>query len=154
MDGDDNARRPARRWRSAILPIAAALSAAAVTFVVVDAVVGDGAPQPRTPPATAGGVLDDDVAAGRAVFARMDCGTCHRLSAANASGQIAPDLDTSLRNHDRASLVAKIVDPYPNGVGDAFPTMPEDYGRVMTADELAKLVDFLLAARDGGSGQQ
>ena len=82
---------------------------------------------------------------GRQVFARMGCGNCHRLAAANGRGEFGPDLDAALDHHDAASLRAKIVDPYPGGTGGGF-GMPEDFGQRMTPAELEALVGFLLEA--------
>jgi hypothetical protein len=83
---------------------------------------------------------------GRAVFARMGCGSCHRLAAAGSDGGIGPDLDERLAHHTRASLTAKVLDPS-QGAGEGFSVMPDDFGSRLTGDELEALVDFLLAAR-------
>jgi hypothetical protein len=77
----------------------------------------------------------------------MGCGSCHTLAAADATGDIGPNLDLALGHHDRGSLASKIVDPYPSGGADLFPGMPEDYGRLLSQADLGALVDFLLAAR-------
>jgi mono/diheme cytochrome c family protein len=92
------------------------------------------------PPAAA---LPGDARAGRAVFARMGCGSCHRLAAAGSSGQIGPPLDQVLDRHTAASLRAKITAP---GGGSI---MPQDFARRMSPADLRALVAFLLAARDG-----
>jgi mono/diheme cytochrome c family protein len=97
-----------------------------------------------TPPAAAA-ALPGDARAGRAVFARMGCGSCHRLAAAGSSGQIGPPLDQVLPNHTAGSLRAKIVDP---GGGSVMPT---DFARRMSAADLRALVAFLLAARAGNA---
>jgi mono/diheme cytochrome c family protein len=83
--------------------------------------------------------------AGRAVFARMGCGGCHRLRAGGGGGGIGPDLDTVLPNYTAAALRAKIVDPYPAGDPAYFAAMPQDFGSRMSAAELDELVAFLLA---------
>jgi mono/diheme cytochrome c family protein len=82
--------------------------------------------------------------AGRAVFARMGCGGCHRLAAGGGDGGIGPDLDTVLPNYIAAALRAKIVDPYPAGDPSYFVAMPQDFGSRMSAVELDELVAFLL----------
>lgn len=92
-------------------------------------------PAPRAGPPVA------SVAEGRAVFARMGCGSCHRLAAAGSEGPVGPDLDARLPSHSRASLRAVIRDPPTLG------TMPQDFAERMTAAELSALVDFLLSAR-------
>jgi mono/diheme cytochrome c family protein len=103
-------------------------------------------------PARSGEVSGGDRAApgapppGRAVFARMGCGGCHRLAAGGGGDVgIGPDLDTVLPNYTAAALRAKIVDPYPAGDPTSFVAMPQDFGSRMSAAELGELVAFLLA---------
>ena len=134
--------------RAAAGPLAAGLLVGAAAFTIVALATGSGtdsaAPGPAQPQphlAAAGG--HDD---GRAVFARVGCGSCHRLGAAGSEGEIGPDLDERLAYHTRASLTAKILDPS-QGLGEGFSVMPDDFGSRMTGDELEALVDFLLAAR-------
>jgi mono/diheme cytochrome c family protein len=115
------------------VPLATGLAAAAAAFAAVAATT-DGGGGPGA--ATAAGQPD-----GLAVFARLGCGGCHTLAAANAAGAIGPDLDERLPAHTRESLVAQITSPRPNGV------MPADFAERMSDAELDSLVDFLLAAR-------
>jgi mono/diheme cytochrome c family protein len=83
---------------------------------------------------------------GRAVFARMGCGGCHRLAAGGGSGiDVGPDLDEVLPDHDAGSLRAKIVDPYRAGQAQSFVVMPQDFGTRMSPAELDALVAFLLS---------
>lgn len=82
---------------------------------------------------------------GRAVFARMGCGSCHTLAAAGSRGEIGPDLDQRLPGHTRASLVERITrGPAADGT---FSPMPDNFRDRLDDDELDALVDFLLAAR-------
>jgi cytochrome c oxidase subunit 2 len=127
-----------RRLRA--LPVVAGLLSAAAAFAAVAAITGAGDPE-------AVARDGDRTAAGRAVFARMGCGGCHALAAAGTEGAIGPDLDERLGGYDRASLAAKIVDPYAGSQPGAFTVMPEDFGRRMTAAELEALVAYLLASR-------
>src|SRR4051812_10765718 len=116
--------------RRAAVPIAAGVGAAVAAFAIVLLATrsdDDGAKAAATrartatqaPAAAAAGA--PDTAGGRLVFARMGCGSCHRLEAAGSRGQIGPPLDQVLANHDRASLLAKIVRP---GKGSV---MPQDF---------------------------
>jgi cytochrome c oxidase subunit II len=82
--------------------------------------------------------------AGRAVFARMGCGSCHTLAAAGSYGQIGPNLDSRLGHHTRATLIAQITSPAGDG---GFSAMPDDFGSRMDAREMDALVRFLLSAR-------
>jgi mono/diheme cytochrome c family protein len=82
---------------------------------------------------------------GRAVFARMGCGSCHTLAAAGSRGEMGPDLDQRLPAHTRASLVERITrGPAADGT---FSPMPDNFRDRLDDDELDALVDFLLAAR-------
>ena len=133
-----------KRW---VAPLAAGVLAAAATFVAVDGLGDDdirGSRQTST-------VAQPDGSAGRAVFARMGCGGCHQLSTAGSGGGPGPNLDDRLSAHTRASLVAKITDPYPRQPGEQqfVGGMPDDYAERMSGKELNALVDFLLTARGG-----
>jgi len=78
--------------------------------------------------------------AGRAVYARLGCGSCHRLAAAGSTATFGPSLDERLQHHDAASLRKTILDP-PESI------MPEDFGSRTTEAELDALVAFLLDSR-------
>lgn len=120
-------------------PLAGLLAAGAVLLALGGPVQGETAGVPAA--------RDGAATSGRAVFARMGCGGCHRLAAGGGDGlQIGPDLDTALAGYDAASLRAKIVDPYPTGAGENFIAMPQDFGRRMSTTELDALVAFLLSA--------
>lgn len=136
--------------RLLVRPLAPGLVAAALAFAAVAlATDGDGrraagggqAERPAAAPPTSATSPRTAHSSGRAVFARMGCGSCHHLSAARASGRIGPDLDAKLPSHTRASLRAKILAP-----GSAS-VMPSDFGARMSGAELDALVTFLLAAR-------
>jgi mono/diheme cytochrome c family protein len=99
----------------------------------------------KAPGSSAAVVHTGEAAQGRLVFARLGCGSCHRLSAAGSRGGIGPSLDDALPHHTRASLLAKIRGP---GAGTI---MPQDFARRMSRPQLDALVAFLLAARHGGS---
>ena len=123
----------------------AGVLAAAATYPAAAALTGGAdAPPPRPVRAAATAA---PAPPGRAVFSRMGCGGCHHLTAANARGQIGPDLDFALAGHTRASLKQQILDPYPGSRVDAMGTMPEDFGEQLTPAELDQLVTFLLATR-------
>ena len=126
--------------------LAGGLAAGAVLLVLGGpARGGESAPGELTP---AGAVSADETAAGRALFARMGCGSCHRFAAGEGIGFVGPDLDTVLPDYDAAMLRAKITNPYPSGPPEEFAQMPAYAGR-MSAAELDALVAFLLAtARD------
>ena len=85
--------------------LGAALAAAALAFAAVALTVGiddgaDGESRAQRS-ARAGAQLERD--SGRAIFARMGCGSCHTLAAAGSKGQFGPDLDSRLEHHTRAT---------------------------------------------------
>ena len=79
---------------------------------------------------------------GRAVFAKLGCGSCHRLAAAGSTAEIGPDLDRRLPNHTASSLRTAIVGP-----PDRYSMMPADFDDRTTDAELDALVTFLLESR-------
>ena len=124
------------RLRRRGVPVLVGAAVAAATFAVVLTATRGDAHAPAAPRAAT-------VDHGRAVFAAMGCGSCHRLAAAGSAGQIGPVLDQVLGHHTRASLRAKITDP---GLGTI---MPGDFSRRLSGRDLDALLDFLLAARNG-----
>ena len=122
--------------------LAAGLIAAGLAFAVLALTSGiGGGTEPARQEQTA--AVDQD--SGRAVFARMGCGSCHTLAAAGSRGEIGPDLDQRLPGHTRASLVERITrGPAADGT---FSPMPDNFRDRLDDDELDALVDFLLAAR-------
>ncbi len=116
--------------RRLVLPLLAAGLAFGAVVLATD---GGDAPSPGASERAAR-------SSGRAVFDRLGCGSCHRLSAAGSTGQIGPDLDLELPDHTGASLTAKILAP---GQGSI---MPQDFGARTSDAELRALVRFLLAA--------
>jgi mono/diheme cytochrome c family protein len=139
------------RGREAVRAALAGLLAAAAVLLALGGPVrggedGDGA---RASADTGAATRLDGPAAGRALFARMSCGSCHMLARGAGIGPIGPNLDTVLPNYDAAMLRAKIVDPYPAGPSPSHAQMPRDYGSRMTSEELDDLVAFLLATARG-----
>jgi cytochrome c oxidase subunit 2 len=112
------------------IPLAAGLAAAAAAFAVVAATRDGGGATAPAPGSHAGG---------RAVFARMGCGSCHRLAATNSDGLMGPDLDARLPDHTRESLTAQILSPSPAS------GMPTDFGERLSDAELEAVVGFLLS---------
>jgi mono/diheme cytochrome c family protein len=97
-----------------------------------------------------GGGTAGDPGAGQEVFAATGCGSCHALAAANASGNIGPDLDQSLQGMSPDEIRTQIIDPnseITEGFGPGI--MPENYGEQLTDEQLANLVAFLAQAGSG-----
>lgn len=135
------------RARHTALPLAAGLAAAGLTLTILAATVGIGGRDRDAPAAPAPSVSTEPAGEGRAVFARMGCGTCHTLAAAGSTGEFGPNLDDRLPAHSAESLKATIVDP--PGAGD-FSGMPTDFGERLGDAELDALVRFLLGSEAGG----
>jgi cytochrome c oxidase subunit 2 len=123
-------------------PVLVGVLVAAAVFAGAMAAGGDDAPAPRKPDPAPAQRADAASPDGREVFARMGCGSCHRLAAAGSAGRMGPRLDEVLGGHTRASLRSKIVDPQGSS---AYSGMPQDFGERMTAAELDALVEFLLS---------
>jgi mono/diheme cytochrome c family protein len=94
---------------------------------------------------------------GAALFTSNGCTSCHTLKAAKATGKIGPDLDKLPAEAARAKqplasfVKTSIVDPnayiepgFPKGV------MPQTFGKTLTAQQLAALVQYLIASSKGG----
>ena len=82
---------------------------------------------------------------GAPVFANNGCSGCHVLKAAGASGTTGPSLDEVIPGMSAAEVKKSIVDPnakiakgYPPGV------MPQNFGQVISPQDLNALVKFLL----------
>jgi cytochrome c551/c552 len=125
--------------------LGAGLAAAALAFAVVALGVGIQSGSRDEDRAAAAAAAHSEHESGRAVFARMGCGSCHTLAAAGAMGQIGPNLDARLARHTRASLMARITAPPSDPEG--FSMMPTNFASRMDARELDALVRFLLASR-------
>lgn len=136
-----------RRLPRLVPALVIGLLAAVAAFIVLGPITGDDEPE-RASEQAGQPAARDPVAAGRAVFALMGCGSCHRLAAARSEGRIGPALDRRLPAHNRESLTSAIVAPPASG---SFYAMPDDYGERLSPDELDALVSFLLDARRGGS---
>ena len=52
-------------------------------------------PKPTVEPATPAFKLKGDPNAGKDIFAKSGCGSCHTLAAAKSTGTVGPDLDTA-----------------------------------------------------------
>jgi cytochrome c oxidase subunit 2 len=117
---------------------------------------GGGGPQEGEPGA-AGGPPGD----GKQVFTENGCGGCHQLADAGSSGTTGPNLDQlassarengggkSLEEYVRESIVspnAVVVEGFPEG------TMPQNYGRDLSPEQIDALVAYLVEQAGGGGG--
>lgn len=88
---------------------------------------------------------------GAQVFANNGCGGCHTFAAAEAGGQVGPNLDETLAGVSDAKLKEMIVDPNKE-IAKGFPpdVMPQDYETEISPEELEELVKYLLEEQSGG----
>jgi mono/diheme cytochrome c family protein len=104
----------------------------------VAAYVGEWAGVPGAkPPEVEGGP-------GAQVFASKGCGGCHALAAAGSSGVTGPDLDEVLPGQSAEEIEVDIVEPNKE-IAKGYPpnVMPQEFGEVLTEEELKNLVEYL-----------
>jgi len=100
----------------------------------------------------------DTIDAGRVLFGRYGCSSCHALADANAVSVVGPALDAladpasehaTMHGTDlRGYVEQSIVDPSAFVVaGFADGLMPKDFATRIPAGELAILVDYLIAQK-------
>jgi cytochrome c oxidase subunit II len=117
---------------------------------------GGGGPQTGEPGAAGTGTGD-----GKAVFTENGCGGCHQLADAGASGTSGPGLE-ELAASARANGGGKSLEEYvresivsPNAVvveGFAEGTMPQNYGKDLTPEQIDALVAYLVEQAGGAGG--
>ncbi len=88
---------------------------------------------------------------GAQVFANNGCGGCHTLAAANAGGVTGPNLDKVLPGQSAAMIHQSIVDPNAH-IAKGYPAnvMPQNFGTIITAQQLNQLVQYLLSSTAKG----
>ena len=81
---------------------------------------------------------------GAKVFEANGCSSCHTLQAANATGQVGPNLDTALKGKPPSFIKTSIVDPNAQ-IAKGYPpdVMPQTFGQVLSPDEQNALVQYL-----------
>ena len=104
--------------------------------------------QPAAAPTGGGGKQPsqaDLVALGKTTFTGDGgCAACHKLADAGGTGTTGPDLDTTLKGKDAASIRTSIVDP--NAViakGYSAGLMPQTFGQTLSQQQLDGLVAYL-----------
>ena len=93
-----------------------------------------------------------DANAGKAVFASSGCGSCHTLSAANATGTIGPDLDKEVSGDakkagmpEAAFIKQSITDPaaFTASGGPWTTPMPDTFGSSLSSSQINDLVALI-----------
>jgi len=84
---------------------------------------------------------DPAVAAGRALFERLQCASCHRIH--GEGGAIGPDLSYVGDQRDRDWLIKHFRDPQSTSPGSIMPKFP------LSEQELNDLTAYMLSLRKG-----
>ena len=117
--------------------VAAGCGSMGTTKAAPETVVGT-VPQAAQEPATPAFALKGDPTAGKAVFAKAGCGSCHTLSAAHATGTVGPNLDQA---HPPYRLATARVT---NGKG----VMPSFKGQ-LTDQQIADVAAYVVTSTGG-----
>lgn len=80
-----------------------------------------------------------------------NCGSCHVLAAAGTQGQVGPNLDENLQGQDAEAVTESILDPNAS-IAEGFQpdVMPQNYGEILTDEQIEGLVEYLLESVGGG----
>jgi mono/diheme cytochrome c family protein len=103
-------------------------------------------------PGIEGPKLPDDP--GAPVFANNQCAGCHTLKAADAAGTTGPNLDQEIPGQSAAEVKKSIVDPSAKITPDYSDVMPQNFGQLISPQELDALVQFLLQYSGKQGGKQ
>jgi cytochrome c oxidase subunit II len=95
-----------------------------------------------------GGGGEQGAAGGEQIFTASGCPSCHTLAAANATGEIGPDLG-NLGDADAEFIRQSIVEPDAE-VEQGFDPgiMPSDFAQKLSEEELDELVKYLLESQE------
>src|SRR4051812_9872780 len=114
----------------------------------VAAYVGEWAGVPgAAPPEVEGGP-------GAQVFANNGCGGCHTFKAAGSGGVTGPPLEKSIvPGDDEAAVEEMVVNPNAE-IAKGYPpnVMPQNFGEILTQEELKDLVQYLIENSAAGEG--
>ena len=104
---------------------------------------GAEAPLEETTTTSAGGETAS-TEEGAQVFADFQCGGCHTLADAGATGTTGPALDSSLQGKSEDYIHTSIIDPNAD-IAQGYPPdiMPQDYEQQMEPAQLDALVAYL-----------
>jgi mono/diheme cytochrome c family protein len=116
-----------------------------------EAAGGDAGPHPTTSASTTStgqtttsSAPTGDAAAGKTVFTSSGCAACHTLEAANATGQVGPNLDDSLKDKDAGFIRTSIVDPNMDiAPGYSKGIMPPNFETQLSPKQIDDLVAFV-----------
>ena len=120
-----------------LIAVAAGCGSQGTTKAAPETVVGT-VPKAAEEPATPAFKLKGDPTAGKGIFAKSGCGSCHTLSAAGATGTVGPNLDQA---HPDYRLATSRVT---NGKG----VMPSFKGQ-LTDQQIADVAAYVVTSTGG-----
>ena len=120
-----------------LVAVAAGCGSEGTTQAAPETVVGT-VPKAAQEPATPAFKLKGDPTAGKALFAKSGCGSCHTLSTAGATGTVGPNLDQA---HPDYRLATSRVT---NGKG----VMPSFKGQ-LTDQQIADVAAYVVTSTGG-----
>lgn len=84
---------------------------------------------------------------GKQIFTSTGCGSCHTMAAANATGEVGPDLEESLAPDDNTAGIEEMIVNPNSEVVEGYPAnvMPQDYGQKLSSEEVHAVATFLVA---------
>jgi mono/diheme cytochrome c family protein len=93
-----------------------------------------------------------DTAAGAELFNSQGCSGCHMLAAAGSSGTTGPNLDAALKGESADFIRTSIINPA-DEVAEGYPpnVMPENFGEVLSPEQIDELVAYLVESTSGSS---
>jgi cytochrome c oxidase subunit 2 len=90
--------------------------------------------------------------AGKDLFVAQ-CGSCHVLADAGTTQEVGPNLDENLRGKDEDYIRQSILEPNATIAEGYQPdVMPQNYGEILTDQQIDGLVEYLLESVEGGGG--
>jgi cytochrome c oxidase subunit 2 len=132
-----------------------------ITVIVMIIVINTNTPEPDASPAAGGATASAVSTSGTPASGTVDakalflngnastgavaCGSCHTLAAAGSTGQVGPNLDTSLAKADNAAAIAgMITKPNAEIVKGYQPNvMPQNYSTTLTPAQMTALATYV-----------
>jgi cytochrome c oxidase subunit 2 len=101
---------------------------------------------------TSGTTVAGNPEEGGQLFNSQGCSGCHTLAAAGASGTTGPNLDGALKGKTPDFIKTSIIDPN-DDIAQGYPpdVMPQNFGDVMSPEQIDSLVAYLVQSTSGKS---
>lgn len=101
---------------------------------------------------TSGTTVAGNPQEGSQLFSSQGCSGCHTLAAAGSSGTTGPNLDGALKGKTPDFIKTSIIDPNAD-IAQGYPpdVMPQNFGEVMSPEQIDSLVAYLVESTSGKS---